>query len=360
MDSGTSFIGIPARAHARLISIITEHYACKNTPTVLLAHSYEVCDCTEQGLSAFPDLALSVRVGQTSGGGGDDDSTTIDLVLEPSDYVQVQRSNFYSVCIPSILPLTQDTNNDHNDAIILGTPFLRAFYVSFEADAEGGPRIGIALSAAARSPQLHPRTHPRSMFFAMFAVLLGFALASYGGRSVELRDAGALALIGRLCGGDEKDVAAVLLQQRVTCGGANTTTSNNSGTSSGSGVESAVNSTEGAARFHPRWFSCGLQLGTNSLNWAAKLVPHAIASAVNDLLLTWKFVAFVTVLVHHVWCINNSPAATASVAANGELGGAGIAITMLSSTTASTCSTDSVLHLSHCTDTNIAAASLCK
>lgn len=153
IDSGTSFIGIPSAVLPQLLVAVTRGYEC--WPLQSHANKYLACDCTEHGLDQFPSLHVAMRATRDS---SDTQRSIVNIEIHPVDYVQVQESTISSVCIPSLLALGDEKYSDHDNVIILGTPFLRSHYVTFEADASGGARIGVARSAAAPPPSQHGRT----------------------------------------------------------------------------------------------------------------------------------------------------------------------------------------------------------
>ena len=115
IDTGTSFIGIPARLYTDAVTAITSHRSdCVAHFTSLLV------TCASPSLDSLPPLTLTL-------------SSTHSYTLDPADYM-VDRTL-------GLMPLHTHTQSQSSvDLFILGDTFIRTFYTVFDAE-EG--RVGM-------------------------------------------------------------------------------------------------------------------------------------------------------------------------------------------------------------------------
>merc|ERR1740121_470069 len=87
-------------------------------------------NCTSQAAESFPSLALTLPTGES-------------LTLKPSDYMDTLVQQDAVFCWPHLISMPSTAKGA---VLVLGMPFLRAYYTTFDAEAQ---RVGFA---AARQP----------------------------------------------------------------------------------------------------------------------------------------------------------------------------------------------------------------
>lgn len=123
VDTGTSFIGVPANRQADILRRLTAGHTCEP----LKGTEYVACDCTG-GLHTFPTLEFNVVVQRR----GHRVSRTVDLRLGPGDYMHQEQYGGLTFCIPEISGV--ERMHTPNDVFLLGDTLLRAYYTEFDME----------------------------------------------------------------------------------------------------------------------------------------------------------------------------------------------------------------------------------
>ncbi len=141
VDTGTSFIGIPAKKLPALLEFITRGKACKAQRSRLT-----VCDC-DRGMTGFPDIEIELAAG------GRDPATgqrrLVKLLLRPEDYLLHYFSDFRYKCAVGLQAVHSSLLGKDDGVYILGTTVLKTYYTVFDAE---NLRVGFAYTKEEKEP----------------------------------------------------------------------------------------------------------------------------------------------------------------------------------------------------------------
>ena len=139
VDTGTSFIGVPARKLPQLLSFITHGKRCRAQKSKLV-----VCDC-DRNMTGFPTIYLDLFAGHDDKG----QRKTVRLTIEPADYLLQFFSDFRYKCAIGLQSVHSNLLGKDDDVYILGTTVLKTYYTVFDAESL---RVGFAASADVKLP----------------------------------------------------------------------------------------------------------------------------------------------------------------------------------------------------------------
>jgi hypothetical protein len=141
VDTGTSFIGIPARKLPPLLEFITRGKTCRTQRSKLT-----VCDC-DRAMTGYPDIEMELAAG------GRDPATgqrrLVKLLLKPEDYLLHFYADFGYKCAVGLQAVHSSLLGKDDDVYILGTTVLKTYYTVFDAE---NLRVGFAYTREEKQP----------------------------------------------------------------------------------------------------------------------------------------------------------------------------------------------------------------
>jgi hypothetical protein len=166
LDSGTNHIGIRDEdMYYKIMDQIRQKYDCDVIPSTDAAvvggvggpvrPLLPLCSCTTHGLSAFPDISITLRDRHNG--------PASHFTLYPEDYVAMTVSfGGDAHCVPAIMKTSFGATSPLSDyAVILGSPFFRRYSVVFDPQ---GQQIHVAPNPIAISAGRGAHDQPDLVF----------------------------------------------------------------------------------------------------------------------------------------------------------------------------------------------------